>query len=397
MSFKCFLPKINLLFGKGALENLGEEFVKIGKKALIVFGKSSMKKLGFLDKTINHLQNAGIRVSEYGGVESNPTNDVVDEGATLALGKNCDIIIGLGGGSAIDAAKAIAIVSGHSRKRFHPIWDFAKPAPDAERITSKTLPVIAITSTSGSGSHVTKFCVVSNQRIKAKRGISSEFIFPQLSIVDLDIVSMMPPDLTVRTGVDVLATAIESLVSRYSNPLSELYASKAIELVFRNLPQAYQTSEKKYREGMALADTYAGLASIISSVILSHAMSHPVSAHFPNIHHGAAVAALFLPVMRFNIKRADQGSLKKYCLVAEKMDKRISLQFTKRDAMGGVEAIEELLDEIKFRVRLRDLGVEASKFEIMAEDVMRYSSVAWNANPIKSTKEDIVKLYQEVY
>ena len=218
--FRYFLPATNLIFGKGSLEYVGIEAKKLGKKALLVTGKKSMKNLGFLKKAVESMEKEGLEVVHYGEVEPNPTVDIVNEGAEKSIGSHCDVIVGLGGGSAIDTAKNIAVVSGHSEGEKISIWQFAEVHDVPRQITSKTLPVIAITSTSGTGSHVSRFAVVTNQQKKQKIGILSPFVCPKVSIVDVDILSYMSPSLTAQTGFDTMTHVMESFVSRLANPIT---------------------------------------------------------------------------------------------------------------------------------------------------------------------------------
>ncbi|GAH47181.1 unnamed protein product, partial [marine sediment metagenome] len=258
-SFRYFLPAMNLIFGRGNLECVRSEVKKIGKKALLVTGKKSMEKLGFLKKSIDSLEKEGLDVVHYGEVEPNPTVDIVNKGAEKAIDSCCDIIIGLGGGSAIDTAKNIAVVAGHYEGERRSIWEFAGVHDKPRQITLKTLPVVAITSTSGTGSHVSRFAVVTNEETREKIGIMSPFICPKLSIVDIDILSCMPSSLTSKTGFDALTHLMECFVSKRGNPITDLYCLKAMELIFDYLPRAYNDGgDVEAREAMALADIFAG-------------------------------------------------------------------------------------------------------------------------------------------
>lgn len=217
-SFRYFLPATNLIFGKGSLRYVGIEAKKLGKRVLLVTGKKSMKNLGFLKKVIESLKKEGLEVIHYGKVEPNLTVDIVNEGGKKAISYHCDVVIGLGGGSVTDAAKNIAVVTGHFKDKQISIWEFAGIHDVPRQITSKTLPIIAVTSTSGTGSHVSRFAVVTNQETKQKIAILSPFICPKVSIADVDILSCMSPSLTAQTGFDVMAHATECFVSRRSNP-----------------------------------------------------------------------------------------------------------------------------------------------------------------------------------
>ena len=392
-SFRYYLPTTNLIFGKGDLESVGSEAKKLGTKALVATGKKSMEKLGFLQKTVDSLKKEGMDVVHYGEVEPNPTVEIVNKGAEIAIDNNCDVIIGLGGGSAMDTAKNIAVVAGDFEGKKISIWEFARAHEYPRQITSKTLPVIAITSTSGTGSHVSRFAVITNKKTKQKIGILSPFLCPKVSIVDIDILSHLPSSLTAQTGFDVMAHAMECFISRLANPITDLYCLKAMELVFRYLPQAYTSGDDlEAREAMALADTYGGWALVTSRVVLPHALSHPVSAFYPEIDHGVALAALTPEIMRFNIEKGYEQIVTKYCQIAQIGGKKIT-SFNREDALKSVEGVKELLKKIKLDITLKDLGVEENMLESMVESAFTTTKGPIDANPVSAGREEILNLY----
>jgi len=394
-NFRYYLPANDIIFGSGSLSSVGVEAKRFGKKALLVTGKSSMKRLGFLEKCVDFLKKEGLEVEHYGEVISNPTVDIVNRGARIAIEKNCDVIIGFGGGSAIDTAKNIAVVAGHFEGKDISIWEFSGAVENPRPITSKTLPVIAITSTSGTGSHVSRFAVVTNEKTREKMGILSPFICPKVSIVDIDIISCMPPSLTSKTGFDVMAHLTECLVSRRSNPITDFYCLKGVELVFEYLPRAYRNGEDlEARENMAIADTLAGWALVTSRPCLPHAMSHPVSAFYPEVDHGEALAALTCECMRFNIERGDEETVRKYCEIARIGGKNIN-SFTKEEALKSIDVIKELLEKIDLNVRLRDFGVKEEDFEGMVRSAFSTMRGPIEANPVDVSDRDIIELYKK--
>lgn len=398
MNFEYLLARTELIFGKGALENIGDKVSKIGKKSLLVTGKRNMSRLGFLDKTKDVLKKAGVEVVHYGGVEPNPMVDTVDRGAKLAVERNCDVTIGLGGGSAMDTAKAIAVLAGHWKQGVRSIWNFSSLSKEKKEITRGTLPIVAITSTSGTGSHVTKYAVCTNNKTSAKPGIGSEFMYPCLSVVDLDVISTMPPIVTATTGFDVLAHAMEAIVSTASNPISELYAMEVIRIVHEYLPRAYVNGDDmEAREKMALADTYAGWAITTSPPALPHAMSHPISGYYPEIPHGMALAIITPCVMRLTIEKGDSNLLKKYSLIAQNMGRPVSESHTKEDALQAVKAVKELRKRVELDMTLSKLGVTEDKMEDMARDVLTCNRGAWENNPVRADRKEVGELYRECY
>ncbi len=391
-SFRYFLPATNLVFGKGMLEGIGAEVKKFGKKALLVTGRKSMKKLGFLSRSIDSFEKEGVEVIHYGEVMPNPTVDTVNKGAKGAIDNNCDVVVGLGGGSAIDTAKNIAVVAGHFQGEKISIWEFAGVHDKPRRVTSKTLPVIAAASTSGTGSHVSRFAVVTNEEKKQKIGIMSPFICPRLSIVDVDILSCMPLSLTSKTGFDALTHAMECFVSKRSNPITVLYCLNAMEVIFEYLPQAYNRGDDvEARKAMAVADTFGGWALVTSRPVLPHALSHPVSAFYPEIDHGVALAALTPEIMRFNIERGDEQTVNKYCHVARMGGEEIN-SFNRKEALKSVKVVKRLLKKIKLDVTLKSLGVEERSFEGIVESAFATMRVPIEANPVPVTREDILNL-----
>jgi len=394
-SFRYYLPRTNLIFGDGTLENIGLEAKKFGKKALVVTGKRSMEKLGFLQKTIDFLKKEGLDVVHFNEVEPNPTVKTVDKGAKKAIDEDCDVVIGLGGGSAMDTAKNIAIVAGHFEGDDISIWEFTDLYDTPRKVTEKTLPVIAITSTSGTGSHVNSCGVFTNEDTKQKIGVVSPFSYPKVSIVDIDILSCMPPSLTAQTGFDAMTHIIEAFVSKKVDPVTELFCIRGMGLIFQYLPKAYENgSNMEAREAMALADTYAGWALTTTQTVLPHALSHPISAFYPNIAHGVALAAVTPEIMRFNIEKGDEVAVKKYCQIAEAAGEKIK-DCSKKEALRSVKAIEDLLKEIDLYISLEELGVKEDKFEGMVESAFSSLKGLIEANPASATREDVLGLYKE--
>jgi len=397
MHYNYCLPEVNLIFGERALIHLGERSLQFGKKALLVTGHKSMREYGFLDEAVKSLKDAGIDVVVYDKVTPNPTVPIVDAGGKLAREENVDFVIGMGGGSSIDSAKAIAILAASSPNEMHSIWDFS-PVHDKPLEIKKALRVVAITSTSGTGSHVTPFSVVTNPETREKAGIGDNIIFPSLSIVDIRILSKMPPLLTANVGFDVLAHALEALVSSQRSPITDAYALQAIELVYNYLPRACEDgSNLSVREKMALADTLAGFALAVADTVLPHALSHPISGHFPEISHGAALAILTPIIMRFNIERGNQEVITRYCWIANKMGRKVTPPYTKEKALKSVEAIQELIVRTGVKRSLDELGAKKELIPAMVKDARRTMGGDIERNPVQPSDEDLRDIYERCF
>ncbi len=204
----------------------------------------------------------------------------------------------------------------------------------------------------------------------------------------------MPPALTAECGVDVLTHCLEGLLAKQCNPITEDMALKGIELVFSHLIEAYRDGDNlRSREGMAWADTYAGLVITTSRVILPHAMSHPVSAYYPNISHGAALAALTPPIMQFNIDNGDNTALRKYCLAAGAMGKR-TFGTNKYEAMKSLEAVKELFGKIGMNKGLKELGVDPGSINDMVRSAIETGQGPLKANPAEVREHDIARIFK---
>ncbi len=223
----------------------------------------------------------------------------------------------------------------------------------------------------------------------------SPFICPKLSIVDIDILSCMPSSLTSKTGFDALTHVVECFVSGKANPITDFTCLKAMKLIFGYLPRAYNKGDDmEAREAMALADTFAGWALVTSRPILPHALSHPVSAFYPEISHGSALSALTPEIMRFNIERGDEQTVSKYCEIAKTGGEKVA-SCSKKEALKSVKAVQGLLEKIELNITLKDLGVKEDSFEGMVESAFTTTKGPIEANPVPVTREDILNLYSK--
>ncbi len=394
MEFTANLPEISLSMGRGAISRAGEICSKYGEIALIVTGKRSMKKLGFLKKLKMSLKSEGIRHAVYSEVPANPTVESVGRAVELAKKNKADMVIALGGGSPMDAAKAIAVGASHLKKG-ESIWEFVHTDRKKTRIpTSKTLPVIAITSTSGTGSHATPFSVLTNRKTGEKAVIRSKHIFPKESIYDLDVVSKMPKKLTAETGFDVLAHLMESYVSKKANPISEALCEKGIRLVGKWLPKAYKCRSKSAREGMACADTLAGMAISLTGCVAPHSLSHPISGHFPSISHGEALAIISPYLMEWNIISGNNQTVEKYCKIANLLCEKTGIP-SKKEAMKSVDAVRKLNKKIGMTRKLSDLGIGGEDIHAFVSDTWECMHGGIVQNPAKLGKRKIFEIYEK--
>ena len=277
------------LTGPDAILECGREAARFGKRAFLGCGKSSMRRSGYLGKVEAVLKGAGLEVLVFDGIEANPSTATVDKGAAAARDFKAEVFIGLGGGSTLDATKFIALLRDN-------------PGPAAEYLTGERQPaaaghpVIAIPSTSGTGSEANHIAVITNERSGIKKGTRSPDMVPRVTILDAKLCATMPGGLTAHTGLDALAHAIESFVSTGATPLSRALSMKAIGLIGPNLPAAVERPDDlDARHAMALAAYMAG-ASLMAGVGLCHELAMAIGS-CKKEHHGELVARLIEPCL----------------------------------------------------------------------------------------------------
>lgn len=382
MSIFLFQSPVKIIYGLGAVNKLGKETSKLGKKALIVTGKSSSQKSGALHKVLDSLKEENLEYFVFDKIGSDPTVEMVEEGLEVAKQEGIDVIIALGGGSPMDAAKGISIMVNNPGN----ISDYEKMSP-----TIAGVPIIAIPTTAGTGSEVTKFTVITDEKRKRKMLIGGETLIPKIAILDAELTKTMPPQVTAATGMDALTHAIEAYISKVAQPMSEIFALKAIKLISQNIVKAVLNGENmEARENMLLGQLYAGLAFSNASVALVHAMSRPLGAYF-KVPHGVANAILLPKIMEYNHSAIPE----KFKVLAEIMGENTASLSVRDSSKLAVKAINNIYDEIGLPKKLSDLGVTKESIDNLAEDA--FASGSTLNNPRKASIEDIKSIYIEIY
>jgi len=284
-NFSYYLPT-RIIFGTGQLENLAqhiEDNLPTKQKILLVTGRHSLKKTGTTDRLLKILKD--FTVILFDKVSPNPTSQAVNEGIEKFKKHQCDLIIGVGGGSVLDTAKAIAILTNNAGT----LEDYQK----GKKPENDPQDFIAVPTTAGTSSEMTIWSVITNlegQYKNSKKSFSDEKMYPAFALIDPQLTYTLPKDQTASTGLDALAHAVEGYWSKRNNPLSNIYALEAIKLVISNLPKALeQPTDQKARENMSFAALLAGLAFSNSRTNSPHKISYPLTSHY-NLPHGAACA-----------------------------------------------------------------------------------------------------------
>ncbi len=383
MNFEFYLP-VEIIFGVGSVERVGEVGRRFGYRVLVVTGRKSTKENGALQRVLESLRRNGAEeVFVFDEIEPNPTDKSVNRASELLIKEKLDYIVGLGGGSSLDSAKAISIVSSNEGYA----WDYVNYPEGPRLIPFLNRPVICIPTTAGTGSEVNRYSVLSNPIRKEKLVISHSLNYPRVAIVDPSLTMSMDPRLTAITGIDALMHALESLTNRLSNSLAEEFAIRAIRLIKEWLPVAIEEPQNlQARSYMSYASLLAGIAIDKKRVALIHGMEHPVSAHYPHIAHAEGLAALAVAVTDFN----HRGNPEKYALFADLMG------YEQKPHMA-VKALEGFLQRVGLRLSLKDLGVEREMLERLTEDVYMLSRGLFSINPVEPSLEDVYKLYERAY
>ena len=368
-----------LMFGKGCLEHL--RTLK-GTKALIVTGGSSMKKSGILQKVTDLLSKAGIKSEVFSGVESDPLFSTVYRGAEAMKAFGPDIIVALGGGSAMDAAKAMWVYYEHPELK--QLSDIVPPNP-VPKLRNKAI-MVCIPSTSGTASEVSRSVVITDDATHVKYGIGNMEMMPDIAICDPEVTVTMPPSITAETGMDALTHAIEALVSKRANYLSSILAVAAAKDIIRYLPRTYKDGGNlEYREMMLNASMTAGLAFTNVSLGIVHSMAHTLGSFF-GIPHGLADAVVLPYVMAYN--QADESARNTYGALAKELGAADLIAVIKE--LNGTLGIAGSLKEI-----IPDEAAYMGKLDEMAE--MAKKDGCTKTNPVIPDMDELKALFVKVW
>ena len=375
---------VKIHFGAGLIGETGKIAKKYSDTALIVTGKNSMQKTGTLDRLVKILKDAGIAPIIFDGITPNPTTYEIDSAAGVAREKGVGLIIGLGGGSPLDSAKAVAVAA----KGNIPVWEYLKtPAKEA-------LPVITVVSTSGTGSEVNRYSVMTNPETKEKPGFGYECMYPKEAVIDPEIMLSMPAYVTAATGFDVFVHIFEAFIGKAKNAFSSAYCMQAFYLLKDNLIKAYnEPNNIEARGNMATASALAGLAIDISGVGIMHAMEHPVSGNYPKAAHGAGLAALAVESMKYNLNACK----KDFMLIAHHFGIKRAGKSDDEYAWSLIEKIKEMLSDLNLNIRLKDLGVEKDKLRKIAKEAFDTMGFAIQNNPAEAGENEVLKLLENSY
>lgn len=355
-SFNYHSPT-EIIFGAGRAAETGAVTARFGRKALLVTGPASSALADVYANAKASLAGAGVACVHFDGVIPNPTTDVVSRGAEIAKAEQVEVIIGLGGGSSMDTAKAIAVEASHPGTA----WDYNCHTKGP---TDKTLPVIAVSTTAGTGSQTTPCAVITRTCDKDKSAIWNKNIYPRTAIVDPALTLSMPASVTAQTGFDAFCHNFEAYLSVNSNPLVECMALDAIRRIAEYLPRALEdSSDLEARSQMAWADTLGGLTNASAGVTLPHGLGMQIGGHCPHVTHGQSLAVLYPAFTRYTYAAA----VEKFAAVGRILDPSLESESDASAAEKSCEAIDRFLKRIGLWIGFRDLNVSKEDIREIAD------------------------------
>ena len=356
-AFNYYQPT-EIIFGLGKVSEIGVKAAKFGKNCLLVTVPEFPAVASLYKRVKEYLIEAGMSVAHFDGVIPNPTTDVVTAGANIAKEIKAEVIIGLGGGSSMDTAKAIAVEASHPGTA----WDYLyyKTPP-----TKNTLPIIAVTTTSGTGSQTTPCAVITKTDVRDKSAIWHPNIFAKVAIIDPELMLTLPKEITAMTGFDAFAHNFEAYISNGTNPYVEAIALDGIKLIVKYLPIVLKDGlNMDAREAMAWADTLGGLSISSAGVTLPHGIGMQISGHCPNVTHGQSLAVSYPEFTRYTYKWA----IEKFATVGRILNTELEKLSDEGAAGKSCEEIDNFLKEIGMWVSFKDLNVTKGEIRNIAND-----------------------------
>ena len=373
-----------IVFGNGSFSGLAGHLAELKVKRPLVVLDGNLAGTGFGGKIAGLMEKAKIDFTLYDKAAPEPPIELADEGTKLAQKKKCDGVVGIGGGSAMDLAKAISVLAANRGK--------AEDYLGLNRVPGPGLPKIMVPTTAGTGSEVTFTAVFIRKKLKKKEGMNSPYLYPELALLDPELTLTLPPHPTAATGIDALCHAIESYTSINASPMSELMSLEAIRLISDNLRTAvHDGTNIEAREAMLLGSLYAGLGLANAGVTAVHSLSYPLGGKY-GISHGLANTIMLPRVMAFNLP----GAREKFVDIAEIMGEIIDDLPIREAAYLAVEAVEDLIEDCGIFTTLEELEIPEADFPELAKVAMTVARPLAN-NPCKMTPEEMVEIYQECY
>lgn len=376
---KFSIPEI--IFGRGSLEYVGLCARRLGAEKVFFVSDSGLEKAGWVEHVTSVLDREKLKWVYYSDVVSNPRDFQIQQGADVYKRERADVVIALGGGSPMDAAKGIALVASNGGR----IHDYE----GANRIHRPLPPMVFVPSTAGSGSDVSQFAIITDVKRRVKMSIISRTLVPNISVIDPEILLTKTESLIVAAAIDAMCHAIEAFVSKIASPFTEVQSLKAIQLIMENLEKAKQSRDLESLENLSIASTSAAMSFSNASLGAEHALAHSLGGMY-DVLHGLVHPVLLPPVMRFNLptcveKMAEIGRI----LLGK------SRRSAKSTALAGIERLEDYCKSLGVPVTLREIIPDHSGLKELCQ--MASKDACLLSNPRAATWEDLLSICEEAW
>lgn len=389
MSFQMYVPT-RILFGAGQLASLHSQALP-GKNAMIVISNGkSVRENGALAKTEEQLRLAGVSTVLFDKIMANPLKSTVMEGAACARENGCDFLVALGGGSVMDASKAIAAMATNDGD----LWDYvAGGTGKGKALENEPLPLVAITTTAGTGSEVDQYGVISNDETKEKIGFGGpDSLFPRLAVVDPELMTSVPPKFTAYQGFDALFHSVECYIAAPANLMSDMYALTAIEHIGTYLARAVKDgADLEAREHVAFANTLSGVVMTLSGCTSEHSMEHAMSAYHHDLPHGAGLIMLSKAYFTHFIEKhaCDERFI------------RMAKALGKSDASAPQDFITALADLQEqcgvADLKMSDYGIRPEEFMTLARNARATMGGLFACDRVPLSEEECAAIFEKAY
>ncbi|MFX0206326.1 MAG: iron-containing alcohol dehydrogenase [Candidatus Hodarchaeota archaeon] len=381
-----FYQPTRIRFGWGRVIDIGKAVARIGKRCLMVTVKSFpiMEKL--FDKVKELCIETGIEVFHFDGVIPNPTHESINFGSEMAITNEVDVVLGVGGGSSIDTAKAIAVGATHEGD----IWNYRL---GQNRINGKkVLPIVAVPTTAGTGAEVTNMSVIKHSETKFKSALADWALNPRESIVDPELTLTVPPHMTASTGFDAFCHSFECFINKYASDFIDLYALDSIKKVIKYLPVAIKDgANREAREALSYAAILGGLSISNLGTTLPHGIGMAIGGHVSEIMHGESLAIMYPEINRWTWKHA----ISKYALVGRLFNKELNKMSEEVAAEKACDEIDLFLKKIGLWVSLEDKNTPENELEAIAEDTFKLRN--YTLHPKVPNSEEVLNLIKKSY
>jgi alcohol dehydrogenase len=378
---KFAIPEI--IFGRGSLNYVGQCALRLGAKKVFLVSDTGIEKAGWVQQLMDILKKEGIDWVYYSGVNPNPRDFQIEQGAEIYRENAADVVIAIGGGSAMDTAKGVAIIASNGGR--------IKDYEGANRVHRPLPPMVLITTTAGSGSDISQFCIITDVERAVKMSIITRTLVPNIAIVDPLILQTKSEALIIQSACDALAHAVEAYTSTIASPFTEMQSLKAIDLILRYLPKAVETRSIDFLEKLSVASTCASMAFSNASLGAEHALAHSLGGYF-DMRHGVVHPILLTAVMRFNLsyaetKLADIGRVV--------LDRHVGS--ARETALAGIARLEAFFASFHVSLKLRQELSQTDKQYLEPICKMAVNDACNLTNPRPASWQELLQICEEVW